>query len=236
MPLATQTPTLHKGPAHPGPAVTFALRGPKDGLGLGQRRKKWDDRHQVLWSNDTMAPNMRSYFDRFVDRMDVPIAPRRQLRPTWVCDVPEKESEDRVYRIFNARSATFEDQTQWANLPVPKKPGKGSKSASKRSAAAAAAAQSTSQLSSASKAALPEQPRQRTPRTSEDLKWQRCVEKEWDKYHSVVFSRFNDQYQVNVRSYFDRWKEDEGKNYGNPKDPTWRLPQERKVVLVRTLS
>jgi len=52
----------------------------------------------------------------------------------------------------------------------------------------------------------------------------------------VVYSRFNDRYQVNVRSYFDRWKEDEGKGYDNEKDPVWRLPPERKPLLVSSMS
>lgn len=69
--------------------------------------------------------------------------------------------------------------------------------------------------------------RQRTPRTNADLKAQRQLEKEWDKSHGVVYSRFNDRFQVNVRSYFDRWKEDEGRSYGGDKDPTWRLHHER---------
>jgi len=236
MPLATQTPTLHKGPGHPGPAVTFALRGPKDGLGPGQKRRGWDDRHQVLWPNDAMNPNMRSYFDRFVDRMDVPVAPRRSLRPIWVNDVPENEPTDGVYRIFNARTATFEEQTQWAHLTPPPKPGKGKKDKSKKGGALSGASETAGPLTLASQASSPAQLPKAQQQKKEDESKRDKLEQEWDKHHATVFSRFNDRYQVNVRSYFGRWKEDEGKNYGNPTEPNWKLPPERKVILVRTLS
>merc|ERR1740121_1379557 len=77
--------------------------------------------------------------------------------------------------------------------------------------------------------------RTRSPRTSDDLKAQRAREAEWDRQHAVVYSRFNERYQQNVRSYFDRWKDDEGGN--NEKEPTWRLqPERRSPLLAKSAS
>mmetsp|Transcript_55600 Transcript_55600/g.178378 ORF Transcript_55600/g.178378 Transcript_55600/m.178378 type:complete len:243 (-) Transcript_55600:84-812(-) len=220
MPLSTVQPTLHKGPLHVGPAVALALRGPRDRLEGGARRPRWDDRHHVTWKNDYQNTNMRSYFDRFVDRVDIPVCPRPQLRPTWSIDVAE-QPDGQVHRVFDPVNATFRDQWQWAmehGAAAPKE--------EEGQPGITRLPRSTSQCT-------PKKPR--SPRRTSDLKEQRLREAEWDKQHSVVYSRFNLKYQQNVRSYFDRWKDDEGGGR-NAREPTWRLSPERRSPLDRSRS
>jgi hypothetical protein len=168
--------------------------------------------------------NMRNYFDRPVGRPGERSVPRKALRPHWVLDVPKNVSKDgEVYRIFNARQARWEDQTHWApmqlqdgqdlerGLNLVDQSGESDKKSTTKS-------QSLSRLSG----------KPRTPRKPEDLKLQRKLEQEWDKHHGCVYSRFNQHWAMNVRSYFDRWK-DEGGGLNN-NEVTWKLPYERKPL------
>merc|ERR1719510_2411444 len=100
-------PVLHPGPLHTGPALTLALRGPKDSLAPGARRQRWVDRHQLTWKNDVQHNNMRSYFDRHIDHVEVSKYPRQLLRPTWTVDVPEREEDDQVHRVYDHANGTF---------------------------------------------------------------------------------------------------------------------------------
>lgn len=262
MPTAMTAPTIGPGAGFAGPALVTALRVPKDTneKSPGKRRRRWNGRHQVLWNNDVAAQNMRSYFDRMVEQEDIPVVPRRQLRPTWIRDIPEKVPEDLAYSIFDAPSATFKEQDQWAALPMPKREEPSIESKKPTSTADArrnstgggdSPSQSQSQppkrpsISAAQAGLVPldtpavpvKKRRPRTPRRGDDLKKQREVEKSWDRSHSVVFSRFNEKYQGNVRSYFDRWKDDEGRDgVFNAKDVTWRLAVERKPLIKRSAS
>lgn len=259
MPTATTTPTL--GTLHAGPALVTGLRIPKDEKSPGKKRQRWNNRHQVLWNNDVAAQNMRSYFDRMVEQEDIPVVPRRQLRPTWVRECPEKVPEDLAYKIFDAPSATFKEQDQWVGLPIPmrheastdSKKGASTSTVDARRGSTGGDSPSQSQsqppkrpsINAAQAGLIPldtpavpvKKRRPRTPRRGDDLKKQREVEKSWDRSHSIVFSRFNEKYQGNVRSYFDRWKDDEGRDgVFNPKAPTWRLPVERKPLIKRSAS
>jgi len=223
----------------------FALRGPNDGKASGKKRRRWNDRHQVTWQNDMMAPNMRSYFDRHVPAVDKPSKPRPRLRPTWSIDIPEMEPADRVYRVFDARTCTWKEQTQWAALPAPPppppeaasagKPGDAGRRTQLPQMAPSPGAQSAPQLPQAGEQKRNRR-RPRTPRTVEDLRRQRQLEEGFDKGHGVVFSRWNDRFQVNCRSYFDRWREDEGKSFFESKHPTWRLEHERKTLFAKSES
>jgi len=236
MPISAAHPVLHPGALHPGPALTLALRGPKDKLGKGAKRTRWDERHHVTWKNDYQNTNMRSYFDRFVDRVDIPVCPRPRLRPTWVVDVPEGQ-EEAMPRIFDPVNATFKDQPKWdlnreetvqaaLRLLSASKPKKAQKNLSSMFDAEEPPAASASPSPTRRGARRP-----RTPRTHGDLKAQRTREAEWDGRHGVVYSRFNERFQQNVRSYFDRWKDDEGGKH--ERDPTWRLPPDKRSPLDR---
>eukprot|EP00933_Yihiella_yeosuensis_P028009 TRINITY_DN2181_c1_g1_i7.p1 TRINITY_DN2181_c1_g1~~TRINITY_DN2181_c1_g1_i7.p1 ORF type:complete len:152 (+),score=37.62 TRINITY_DN2181_c1_g1_i7:189-644(+) len=86
----------------------------------------------------------------------------------------------------------------------------------------------------ARKAAASMAKKQRSPRRNDDLKVQRQKEQDWNKMHGNVFSKKNDVLQVNVRSYFDRWKEDQG-GYC-PREPSWKLPVERRPLIKKSAS
>lgn len=47
-------------------------------------------------------------------------------------------------------------------------------------------------------------------------------------------SRDNDRLQVNMRSYFDRWKDVDGGDH--ERGPTWRLKIDRKPLIVKAKS
>lgn len=222
-------PRLHKGEF--GPVTPFALRAgapPKR-----KEHKKWDDRHNVMYKNDLMAPNMRNYFDRPLDRVDsnqIP-CPRPRLRPYWTLDVPrDPTKEGEVYRIFDAREGQWKEQWQWSPLAdleaeLLEKPVASEDYLEERAAPARPAAQP---------AGPPTRPR--TPRRTEDLRKQRNVEKEWNKRHGTVFSRFNHLNHQNYRSYFDRWKDDGGGLNNN--EINWRLGVEKKPMggMTRSMS
>jgi len=271
MPQCTVAPIIHPGPNHVGPAIPWALRAEppggkakdKDGKDTAKpvKRKKWDERHEVTWKNDAQAPNTRCYFGRHVDRVDVPVVPRRRLRPTWVLDCPEVESPTQAYRIFDAMTASWKEQPQWTMPSVADMPRNAElvKQATK-GALAAEPSKSTGSLQPRSpegvQAAKPQSPEQsstflaaletarkknqasapkvRTPRKPPDLKTQRTREKEWDKKHGVVFSKDNQDMQSNVRSYFDRWKDFESGVF--EREPTWRLKIERKPLVAKSAS
>eukprot|EP00913_Durusdinium_trenchii_P029156 g27332.t3 len=59
-------------------------------------------------------------------------------------------------------------------------------------------------------------------------------EGKWNRKHTILFSRDNDRLQVNMRSYFDRWKDVEGSSH--VREPTWRLRVERKPLIVKAKS
>lgn len=223
MPTSVRIPVLHPGPLHVGPAVALALRGRHDKLGGGQRRRAWDDRHQVTWNNDSQNTNMRSYFDRSVDRPGERTVPRPRLRPTWRIDEPEEPEEGGAYQIFDATNAVFKEQRQWISKP----------SNDLLSDPLSESQQRSSSLPATSAAASSKTPK-RSHRSAVDLKAQRARESDWDSQHSVVYSRLNKGLQSNVRSYFDRWKDDEGGQHD--RSPSWRLPPERRSPLDRARS
>jgi len=226
MPTSVRVPVLHPGPLHTGPAVAFALRGPRDRLGSGQRRPVWDGRHQVTWNNDNQNPNMRSYFDRYVDRGGEGTFPRLCLRPTWKIDEPDEREEGGAYQIFDAANAVFKEQRQWISKPsnvLPADPPSESQQRSLSLPTTSVAASSTAH-----------QRTHQSPCWAVDLKAQRARESDWNRHHSVVYSRLNQGFQPNVRSYFDRWKDDEGGQH--ERSPSWRLPPEKRSPLDRTRS
>lgn len=189
------------------------------------------------------TPNMRDYFDRRVNKVDIPVCPRQRLRPVWVLDVPEQEPINQVYRIFDPATASWKVQKQWAykkeEVDYVIRQNEALEEATAK-AVAGLAGETPHQLDS-TEAGKPKpparQPRQRPrplpPNYSEDLKVQRTKESSWNKGHGVVFSRFNDEFQVNLRSYFDRWK-DEG--LSGPPELPWRLPVERKPLIAHSAS
>eukprot|EP00930_Biecheleria_cincta_P004190 TRINITY_DN10508_c0_g1_i1.p1 TRINITY_DN10508_c0_g1~~TRINITY_DN10508_c0_g1_i1.p1 ORF type:complete len:293 (+),score=38.41 TRINITY_DN10508_c0_g1_i1:119-997(+) len=271
MPLCTEAPIIHPGPLHVGPAIPWALKGPKDhppqkkidefgdfdvdppnSKKKKRPRKKWDERHEVTWKNDAQAPNTRDYFDRRVDRVDVPVMPRRRLRPTWVLDCPEVEAPNQVYRVFDAITASWKEQPQWAMPSLEtlarsssmssrtvdrtkvKPGGRWPRSPEGKDKEAPAAENSVmSSIEDARKQAAALQPKVRTPRKPPDLRQQREKETDWDGKHAVVYSKDNQHYQVNVRSYFDRWKDHGG---AGEREPTWRLKIERKPLIAKSAS
>merc|ERR1712070_335047 len=79
-------------------------------------------------------------------------------------------------------------------------------------------------------------PRTRTPRSSSDLKVQRSRESDWDKNHGNVYSRLNNGLQVNYRSYFDRWKDGDGRDGAETREPTWKLGVEKRQWLKSSSS
>eukprot|EP00405_Crypthecodinium_cohnii_P055793 CAMPEP_0206616726 /NCGR_PEP_ID=MMETSP0325_2-20121206/59177_1 /ASSEMBLY_ACC=CAM_ASM_000347 /TAXON_ID=2866 /ORGANISM="Crypthecodinium cohnii, Strain Seligo" /LENGTH=213 /DNA_ID=CAMNT_0054138505 /DNA_START=99 /DNA_END=737 /DNA_ORIENTATION=- len=206
MPQATQTPIIAKTPSAPGPAITYALCHPSDRESAKKPRAKWNGRHQLMWPNDALPQNTRSYFDRFVPHVDQPQFPRRRLRPTWLCEIPTKEANDGTYRIFDPATASWKEVTRFAYLPPPQKP----KSNLKQPGSKSRRSQSTPALP----LPAPIKPKKPIPAMSEaDINLRAELEKSWNQSHHVVFSRFNDKFQANVRSYFDRWKEEEGGDY-----------------------
>lgn len=268
MPLCTEAPIIHPGPLHVGPAIPWALKGPKDHPSPKKKKtggeedphsekkrrpRKWDERHEVTWSNDTQAPNTRDYFDRPVDKVDIPVMPRRRLRPTWVLDCPEVQTPNQVYRVFDAMTASWKEQPQWVMPPLETLP----RSSSLASASADRAKMKPqgglrprspegknkdpppmensvmSSIEDARKKAAAQQPKVRTPRKPPDLKHQRHKENIWDQKHAVVFSKDNQHVQVNVRSYFDRWKDHGG---AGDREPSWRLKIERKPLIAKSAS
>merc|ERR1712039_74345 len=140
-------------------------------------------------------------------------------------DCPEVEEVGAPYRIFDTTNATFKDQWQWVQKPAGASAGDGMPSAT-----------SNSMQSSASQSTPSKPKRTRSPRRPDDLKAQRARESEWDRQHAVVYSRFNEGQQTNTRSYFDRWKDDEDRAGNNEKEPTWKLPPERRNPLAKSSS
>lgn len=214
-----------------GPITAFALRAEKP----AGKRKKWDNRHQLVWPNDYQHVNVRNYFDRFVDRPGEKSIPRRALRPHWVLDVAKKPAENDVYRIFNPRTAQWEDQWQWVPKPLPQDlfwslDGDDASGAPMGSGGDLAASGSAG-----AKSAGPAKPKRvRTPRKPDDLRVQRKLEKEWDRNHAVVYSRFNQHKDANTRSYFDRWK-DEGSALNN-NEVSWKLGYDKKGFSGKSIS
>lgn len=269
MPLCTEAPTLHPGPLHVGPAIPWALKGPKDhsspkkkktgggdfdaadphGEKKKRTRRKWDERHDVTWKNDSQALNTRDYFDRPVDKVDIPLMPRRRLRPTWVLDCPEAETSNQVYRVFDAMTASWKEQPQWVMPTLESLPRSSSMASNvdrtkvkpgglrpRSPEGDREAPQENSVMTSiedARKQAAALQPKVRTPRKPPDLRHQREKETDWDGKHGVVYSKDNQHYQVNVRSYFDRWKDHGG---AGVREPTWRLKLGRKPLIAKSAS
>jgi len=189
--------------------------------------------------------------------------PRRRLRPTWALDCPEVESPTQAYRIFDAMTASWKEQPQWTmpsvadmprNAEMVKQAAKGAGAAEQSKStgslqprtpegAKAAKPQSPSQdqsstflaaLETARKKNQASAPKVRTPRKPPDLQSQRQWEKTWDKKHGVVFSKDNQDVQVNCRSYFDRWKDFESGIFEH--ETTWRLKIERKPLVAKSAS
>lgn len=257
MPQCSQAPTIHPGPLHVGPAIPWALRAgdspakPDTGT-KPKRRKKWNERHQITWANDAQAPNTRCYFGRHVDREDVPVVPRRRLRPTWVLDVPEVESSTQAYRIFDPLTASWKEQPQWTmpdmnqNMLMKVKHAEQKKATTSKSGSLQPRTPEKEDLDleeppnillsavDAAKKLASQPPKIRTPRKPADLLHQREREKTWDRKHAVVFSKDNAHMQVNVRSYFDRWKDFEGGHH--ERAPSWRLAIEKKPLISKCAS
>eukprot|EP00434_Breviolum_minutum_P008650 symbB.v1.2.007627.t1/scaffold470.1/size199496/4 len=133
MPQCTVAPTFHPGGLHVGPSIPWALQAhpeekdtkDKDkekekAKAKPKRRPSWKERHQIVWSNDTQAPNTRSYFGRPVEKEDNPAIPRRRLRPTWRLEIAEEEHPVQAYQIFHAPSASWKEQGQWVMPDVSK--------------------------------------------------------------------------------------------------------------------
>lgn len=246
MPQSCNAPAIHPGPLHVGPAIPWALRGPRDGRvgvspkhasrsqsqsftstssGQGQRRKKWNGRHQLTWENDQQSRNMRSYFDRYVHKPDIPSVPRRKLRPTWDLHIHEVEEECKVPVVFDAATASWKECPQWTPLPM-----------------TAAQGCTAMELLASVGPKLPPAPaaidKPRTPRQPQDMVRQRRLEGHWDKNHGTVFSRFNAVQQSNERSYFDRWRDDGG---SRTQGVTWKLDthaptSERLAMRIKSMS
>lgn len=183
--------------------------GPYATLGrpsAAQRKgRTWDTRHHKTFPNDFQHPNGRDYFDRYRDKGDLPQVPRQRLRPVWTLECPNVEANKHTYQVFDAATAQMKEKI-WQIDESGKTLG-GEEGAPRRT---------------------------RTPRSGTDLKEQRSQEKEWDRGHGIVFSRANSGVQVNYRSYFDRWKEDEGSakpSLGETRLPTWKLGVEKRVFL-----
>lgn len=263
MPQCTVAPTLHPGSLHVGPSIPWALhactheedkkddkKDEKAKVKKKQRRPQWKERHQLVWSNDTQAPNTRCYFGRPVEREDNPVVPRRRLRPTWRLDIPEEEAPEKAYRIFDAPNASWKEQPQWvmpdvlkfvlAGSPTAQAVDSGPGSFGPRHVPAQEASEKEQgnpvmkAAEEARKAAAEQCRKVGTPHAPGDLAFQRKRESGWDRKHTVLFSRDNDRLQVNMRSYFDRWKDvDDG---GHEKEPTWRLRVERKPLIAKSAS
>lgn len=213
---------MHAGEC--GPIIPFALHAGKRPSG---QRANWDDRHQVQWKNDVQHLNMRSYFDRPVDRADMPQVPRRAFRPHWSLDVPKNAAAAKeVYKVFDAAQARFVEQWQWMPMKLEEA------GIALESLVASTAPSATAKSSgSKSKTSRPLPPKPRTPRQPEDLRTQRGLEKSWDKHYSNTYSRWNHKVPINFRSYFDRWKDDELQNGGmNNNELPWRLTHGVKEI------
>jgi len=264
MPQCTVAPILHPGSLHVGPSIPWALKShvheeekkegdkksSKSKSKKKHRRPLWKERHQLVWSNDTQAPNTRCYFGRPVEREDQPTIPRRRLRPVWRLDIPEEETPEKAYRIFDAANASWKEQPQWVMPDVLKLVLSGASPKAKAADSAPGSfgprhvpaqdddmQQSGNPLKEAAeearKAAEASQ-KVGTPHAPGDLAFQRKRESGWDRKHTVLFSRDNDRLQVNMRSYFDRWKDvDDG---SHEKEPTWRLRVERKPLIAKSAS
>lgn len=238
-----------------GPAIPWALKAgdppSKSEQTKPKRRKKWNERHQITWANDAQAPNTRCYFGRHVDREDVPVVPRRRLRPTWVLDIPEVESSTQAYKVFDALTASWKEQPQWTMPDIDQSMFMKVKQAESKRAQNSnksglqprypekqdAEEEEPNVLLTAAEAARKlanQPPKVRTPRKPADLQQQREREKTWDKKHGVVFSKDNSHLQTNVRSYFDRWKDFEGGHH--ERAPTWRLAIDRKPLVSKCAS
>mmetsp|Transcript_3286 Transcript_3286/g.4074 ORF Transcript_3286/g.4074 Transcript_3286/m.4074 type:complete len:254 (-) Transcript_3286:49-810(-) len=172
-------------------------------------RPQWDERHHLKWENDLSHPNGRNYFDRYRPRMDRPVYPRPRLRPVWVLDVPTKELDN--YRVFHAPTASWKD-LQWKGFPLKE---------------AEVQAPAPDQNLKDAYEMLPSGellPKSLTPRTGQHLEHVRDKEADWNSHHDMVFSRYNEERQPDTRSYFDRWKEEDGPEV---RSPTWRLREPR---------
>lgn len=258
MPQCTIAPTLHPGGLHVGPAIPWALQAypeekdkdkekekekvkPKP-----QRRPQWKERHQLVWSNDTQAPNTRNYFGRPVEKEDNPAIPRRRLRPTWRLEIDEEETGTKAYQIFDAPSASWKEQSQWVmpdvsklvevvgslSVVAPESSGFGprdvpAKEPDRGNPLAKA-------VQDARKSAASQRKKVKTPSLPCDLPHQRRREGRWNHKHAILFSRDNDRLQVNMRSYFDRWKDVDGGDH--ERGPTWRLKIDRKPLIVKAKS
>jgi len=266
MPQCTVAPTFHPGGLHVGPSIPWALQAhpeEKDTKDKDKekekvkakpkRRPSWKERHQIVWSNDTQAPNTRSYFGRPVEKEDNPAIPRRRLRPTWRLEIAEEEHPVQAYQIFHAPSASWKEQGQWVMPDVSKLlEAMGSMSPTSptedgtasgfgpRDVPAAEVKEPErgnpllKAVQEAQKRASEQRKKVNTPSLPCDLPHQRRREGRWNRKHAILFSRDNDRLQVNMRSYFDRWKDVEGGDH--EREPTWRLRVERKPLIVKSKS
>mmetsp|Transcript_4228 Transcript_4228/g.6984 ORF Transcript_4228/g.6984 Transcript_4228/m.6984 type:complete len:217 (+) Transcript_4228:83-733(+) len=182
----------------------WALRADAKSVNAGKRRRRWDTRHHNTWMNDMEFPNGRSYFDRMRERGGrQPLGPRPPLRPVWNLDVSPEEKD--TFRVFDARTASFKE-VSWKMD------------------------EEGSVLGHHDPTKLV---RTRTPRSVSDLKDQRYRETDWNRGHGTVFSRFNKILHPNYRSYFDRWKDQDGPDV---REPTWKLGHEIRNPLGRSSS
>lgn len=153
----------------------------------------------MTFPNEFQHLNGRDYFDRYRDKGDLPQIPRPRVRPVWTLECPNVEEEKVTYRTFQPSTATWKEVI-WMIDQNGKTLG--------------------------GEEGMPR--RTRSPRSNSDLKIQRDREKEWDKGHGVVYSKFNDKLQVNYRSYFDRWKDGDGPD---TRETTWKLGVDKRVWL-----
>lgn len=71
-------------------------------------RSDWMDRHQVLWDNDGLHPNYKSYFSRYLDHWGVRDAPPGRLPPNWLLDpeglpVHERQAAAKALETYGPR-------------------------------------------------------------------------------------------------------------------------------------
>eukprot|EP00439_Symbiodinium_sp_Y106_P056123 s385_g7.t2 len=263
------------------------------------------------WRATSGSDVARGYFGRPVEREDNPVVPRRRLRPTWRLDIPEEETPEKAYRIFDAPNASWKEQPQWvmpdvvkfvlAGSPTAQAVDSGPGSFGPRHVPTQEASEKEQgnpvmkAAQEARKAAAEQCRKVGTPHAPGDLAFQRRYaampmpqnitkaqeearlgifrwgwtaqsgqgtasqnppdpvksetvalnarepeneskkrESGWDRKHTVLFSRDNDRLQVNMRSYFDRWKDvDDGTH---EKEPTWRLRVERRPLIAKSAS
>jgi len=136
-----------------------------------------------------------------------------------VLDIPTKELD--TYRVFHAPTASWKD-VQWKGFAL------------KETEVITPGAENSSLREAYEMLPSGELlPKSLTPRTGQHLEHVREKETEWDPHHDKVFSRYNDERQVDTRSYFDRWKDEDGPDH---RSPTWRLREPRMRPLGQSSS